>query len=123
MKTDAHRPMDTTKTLEQLKKEGAEEFLKDFNALMDVRGLSYEETEQGVKDLIGCFAEKAFRAGQLATLDAVEDRLKENLSEVIAPPEDAKRFMGDWERGVVTGGFSVKERALAAITDLREKCV
>lgn len=55
----------------------------------------------------------------LAVLDMVREELKQELSEVLPLPEDAKRFMGEWERGVVGGGYSVKERVLSRLQALR----
>jgi hypothetical protein len=69
------------------------------------------------------FSEFAQSFGKETHLQGIRDAkgvILEDLSEVIAPPEDAKRFMGDWERGVVSGGYSVKERTLEAITRLEE---
>ena len=48
-------------------------------------------------------------------LQEIEGEVLNETFDVLPPPDDAKDFMGDWERGVVTGGYSVKERVLTII--------
>lgn len=67
------------------------------------------------REKIGAFIESLLTSREAAIRKEIGERVEIELSEVLDAPEDAERFMGDWERGVVTGGFSVKKRVLSVI--------
>jgi len=88
----------------------------DYQPMQGLEGrmdteVAYIKTDVPYEILNFIRSEIALAEGKLR--ERIRGEIENELFSVVAPPEDAKDFMGDWERGVVTSGYSVKQRVLS----------